>query len=114
MASSFMSKKQEDLFQEIETAGELVFACGPAGVSANIVGQFRINKIQGKEDRLEMGDGTNHVHIDWGRVKRVELDIFYEEGMLIFYDGDEILFKLYRPEGRFSDRIKEIAQCNFY
>ena len=110
MATEFKSGKQKELFEEIAKAGELVFACGPKGISANIVGEFSVKHYPSKkEHRLEMGDGGQHVHIDWDRVKKVEYGIFHGEGMLTFSDDSMPLFKLYRMEGEFSDTIQKIA-----
>jgi hypothetical protein len=79
-----MSEKQIALFKMIESEGELVFACGPRGVVANIVGHFKVQKNHHDEDQLDMGDGTNHVHIDWARIKRFEVSFFHGGGLLIF------------------------------
>jgi hypothetical protein len=102
MAQTFMSDTQRELFNQICSEGELIFACGPKGVSANLVGTFKVGHIDGKEDLLEVGDGTDHVHIDWSRVTSVEQGDFHGEGLLSFKNGDEILFRLYRPDGAFS------------
>ena len=97
------------LFKKIESAGELVFACGPSGVIANIVGHFKVTRNHHGEDQLDMGDGTNHAHIDWTRIRRFEVSLFHGEGMLTFFDGDECLFRLYRMEGPYSDDIAEMV-----
>lgn len=110
MASEFVDDKQSKLFAEVSKAGELVFACGPKNISANIVGDFFIRHYpEKKEHRLEMGDGNQHVHIDWNRVKAVEYAVFHGEGMLTFKDGDDTLFRLYRMDGEFSDEIKNMV-----
>lgn len=110
MVNEFVSDKQKKLFAEIAKAGELVFACGPKDVSANIVGEFCIRHYPDKkEHRLEMGDGLQHVHIDWNRIRTVEYGIFHGEGMLTFKDGDETLFRLYRMDGEFSNEIKNLV-----
>lgn len=102
---SFQSKKQAELFNEIAKCGDLLFACGPKGVSANIYGSFSVVRAGEKEDRLDMGNGTQHVHIDWSRIKRVEVKELGGEGILTFFDKEESLFKLYRFSGPFSDAI---------
>lgn len=91
-------------------SGELIFACGPAGVSANIVGRFEVRR-HGDEDRLDMGDGTSHVHVEWERITRVEVGDFQGEGMLTFFGGDVVLFRLYRPEGSFPAEIEAVARA---
>jgi hypothetical protein len=102
---SLQTDIQKQLFREIESSGELIFACGPKGVSANIVGRFRIDRI-GDEDRLVIEDGTQHVHVDWGLVDQVEYGEFHGEGMLTFKSHGEILFRLYRPDGAFSQSVQ--------
>ncbi len=106
---NFISDVQKLLFQKIESSGELVFACGPKGISANLVGEFKIQKNHHGEDQLDVNDGTHHVHIDWSRVKRFEYADFHGEGMLTFFDCEEPLFRLYRMEGPFPDEIKSMA-----
>ncbi len=106
---TFVSESQRLLFQRLESAGELVFACGPKGAVANIVGQFKVRKNHHGEDQLDMGDGTNHVHIDWSRIKRLEVGDFHGEGMLTFLDGDELLFRLYRMGGPYPEEIMIMA-----
>lgn len=106
MASEFASKTQAQLFDEISKAGKLIFASGKHGLSANIVGEFRINHFRQKEHRLDMGDGTSHVHIDWDNITRFECGTFNGEGMLTFFNKDDVVFKLYRMDGEFSKEIK--------
>lgn len=107
MASEFVSKRQKELFAEIAKSGELVFACGPSGISANIVGEFNVRHYPEKnEHRIEMGDGEQHVHVNWERVKTVEYSLFHGEGVLTFKDGAEKLFIFYRMDGEFSDEVK--------
>ena len=36
---------------------------------------------------LDLGEGTNHVHIDWTRVSRAEVGISRGEGALTLFDG---------------------------
>ena len=108
MASCFRSDKQRDLFKALEKCGELIFACGPNGVSANIVGSFRVLR-RGHEDRLEMGDGAQHADIDWSRITQVEVSECSGEGMLTFSDGNDLLFRLYRPAGLFPSAVQTFA-----
>lgn len=108
MANEFKTEAQKLLFNEIAKAGELVFACGLNGISANIVGDFSVRHyLDKKEHRLEMGNGDHHIHINWERVKSVEYSLFHGEGVLTFKDGEEKLFLLYRMGGEFSDEIKK-------
>ncbi|MNL14836.1 hypothetical protein D3C87_1357960 [compost metagenome] len=107
---TFTSEKQKELFALLESSGELVFACGPKGAVANLVGHFKVRKSHHNEDQLDVGDGTCHVHIDWSRVKRFEVGEFHGEGMLTFYDGDEYLFRFYRMEGPFSEAIHRMSE----
>ncbi len=110
MPSEFISEKQRRLFDEIAKEGELILACGPKDISANIVGNFYVvHYPNAKEHRLEMGDGAQHVHIDWRRVKTVEHTIFKNEGLLIFRDGADTVFRLYRPDGEFSAETKALT-----
>ena len=104
---NFASNKQRLLFKELESAGEMVFACGSSGISANIVGEFKVRKNKHAEDQLDMGDGTNHVHIDWSRVKQCKVGSFHGEGVLTFLDGNEVLFHLYRMNGPYSESVIE-------
>jgi hypothetical protein len=107
--SALISEKQMTLFKKIESEEELVFACGPRGLVANIVGKFKVQKNHHGEDQLDMGDGTNHVHIDWARIKRFEVSLFHGEGLLTFFDENEPLFKLYRMAGPYRHDIAEMA-----
>lgn len=108
MSKTLVSDLQTRLFAAIAECGELIFACGHDGVSANIVGEFHIQHVGG-EDRLAVDDGTHHVHIDWSRVRRVAVDEFHGEGMLTFLDGDVVLFKLYRPAGSYPPGVTQFA-----
>lgn len=106
MSKTLVSDLQTRLFAAIAECGELIFACGHDGVSANIVGEFHIQHVGG-EDRLAVGDGTHHVHINWSRVRRMTIGEFHGEGMLTFLDGDVVLFKLYRPAGPYPPGVAE-------
>ncbi|MDF1663662.1 MAG: hypothetical protein P1V97_17975 [Planctomycetota bacterium] len=106
MSSRIVSNKQRQLFKALEHEGTLIFAAGPKGISANIVGEFQVRSLD-SEDRLCMGDGTNHIHIDWSRIKAAEIGDFHGEGMLTFYDGDEVLFRLYKPAGPYRKELQD-------
>lgn len=108
MSKRILSEPQRRLFSLLAKQGTLIFAAGPRGISANIVGDFSV-RPQNQEDLLCMGDATNHVHIDWSRIKRAEIGEFHGEGMLTFLDGDESLFRLYKPSGPFTEEITDLA-----
>lgn len=98
----FVSEKQKQLFKQLEAEGELVFAVGPRGAVANLVGVFEVRRNHHDEDQLDVGDGTCHVHLDWSRIKRCEVSDFHGEGLLTFFDGEELLFRIYRMKGPYS------------
>lgn len=72
-------------------------------------GRFELRSYP-EEDRLEVGDGTFHVHIDWSRLKRVEIGSIEiegrSEGLISFFDGEERLFRLYRQAGAFPELVQ--------
>jgi hypothetical protein len=105
----FVSEQQRLLFAEVALAGDLIFACGPRGISANIVGSFSVRTNHHGDDQLDMGDGSQHVHVDWSRIKRLELTESRGEGVLNFFDGDELMFKLYRINGFYSSAVSGFA-----
>ena len=107
---TFVSEKQKQLFSYLEESGELVFACGPKGVAANLVGNFKVRRNHHDEDQLDVGDGACHVHIDWSRVKRFETGDFHGEGLLTFFDDNEFLFRFYRLAGPFSDQVASLSK----
>jgi hypothetical protein len=107
MSSKMQSKKQKQLFDAIAKCGTLIFEAGPPGIDANIVGTFEVRNC-GDEDRLEMGDGTNHVHVDWKRVQSVEMGSYHNEGMLTFLDRSEVLFRFYKISGQWPTEIKAL------
>jgi hypothetical protein len=107
---NFVSNRQRLLFEKLESAGELVFACGDNGISANIVGEFKVRKNKAGEDQLDMGDGKNHIHIDWTKVERFEVDCIHGEGRLTFLNQNQTLFCLYRMEGPYSNEINNIPR----
>lgn len=108
----FHSSRQRELFRALEKYRMLIFAAGPAGISANYEGQFKVTTYS-NEDRLEGDDGTFHVHIEWNRVKRITVEEKViegrTEGMLTFWDGEERLFRLYNPSRPFSAEITAFA-----
>ena len=106
----FISDRQKNIFQKIEQSGELVFSCGARGAIANLVGQFKVRRNHLNEDQLDVGDGTCHVHIDWSRVKRFEVGLLHGEGVLTFFDTEEVLFRFYRLEGFFSEEITSLPK----
>lgn len=105
----FASNKQIELFRSLENCGEMVLACGPKGISVNLVGNFSVSRNSRQEDQLNVGDGTNHVHIEWDQLERVVVGNFHGEGLLTFFKGEEVLFKLYRMDGPFPNSIETLA-----
>ena len=88
----------------------MVFACGPKGISANLVGLFAVRVNEKGDDQLDVGDGTNHVHVDWARVRRVEVGTFHGEGLLSFFDGADQMFKFYSLEGPFPNSVENFSR----
>ena len=107
-AARIASAHQRKLFDALTGCGELILAVGPEGISATLVGTLRVRR-HGVEDILEVDDGKHHVHIDWRRVKEVEVGAHAGEGLLTFYDGTEALFRLYRREGPFPSEVAHFA-----
>jgi len=109
MSKKILSKRQRELFKAFELYPTLIFAGGKAGISANIVGHFVLSETS-KEDRLDMGDGTNHVHIDWSMLVGYEVGNFHGEGMVAVVDKEGgVLFRMYNPSGSFKGKIFEIG-----
>ena len=102
------SPRQRALFSALARCGELILSCGPEGIRANIVGEFRLVR-HGGEDRLDAGDGTQHVHIDWQRVRHAVVGQLDGEGVIDFQDGEETLFRLYRPAGPYGPEVAPLA-----
>lgn len=93
------------LFKALADIPTLIFSGGKPGYNANIVGKFTINETV-NEDSLDMGDGTNHVHIDWSKLAGYEIGSFHGEGMITFFDVEcDSLFKMYNPDGPFHGEI---------
>ena len=105
MPRRFVPNKQPPLLEFVSGSGSLIFATGPKGISANIVGRFLVQP-KNNEDLLCMGEGIQHIHVDWRRVRSVKTEDFHGEGLLIFLDGDQELFRLYRPAGPYSQEMK--------
>lgn len=110
MSRKYISDRQKKLFGSISEFDELIFAAGPQGISANMSEKFAVQSFP-DEDRLVVGDGTFHVHIDWSRLKRVEITSIQiearTEGVISFFDGNERLFHLYRQQGVFPAEIQK-------
>jgi len=86
-------KKRGIQIPKIRRQGYRMFFKYVEDIAANIVGELYVREYPEKQEyRLDMGDGLQHVHVDWSRVKKVEHGISSGEGMLTFNDGDETLF----------------------
>jgi len=109
VAATFASEKQRQLFAALENCGDLVFAAGPRGAVANLVGVFYVRPNHQGEDQLNVGDGVHHVHLDWSRLERVEASEAHGEGVLTFFDGEEKLFRFYRMAGPWPAKVLEMA-----
>ena len=105
-----ISAKQKLVFQILENIGELILACGPKGISVNLCGRFAVRKNHLGDDQLDCGDGTQHLHIEWSRVKSFELGDFNGEGMITFFDGNETLFKFYHPAGPLPATLSDMSK----
>lgn len=103
-----MNAAQEALFDAICRSGPLIFSTGGDVVSVNLVGTFAVRR-HGKEDRLDVGDGTDHVHIKWHGVTRAEIGMSDGEGLLTFWNGNDLLFELFRPAGAFPDEVAALV-----
>lgn len=107
MSKKIVTKSQREFFKALEGYPILIFAGGKHGYCANIVGNFVLAETP-TEDRLDMGDGTNHVHIDWSKLAGFETGSFHGEGMITFVDNEGAsLFKMYNPSGSFHEKIFE-------
>ena len=107
-AARIASTPQRRLFDALARCGELTLAVGPEGFSANLVGTLRVCR-HGVEDILDIDDGRNHVHVDWRRMKEVEVVVRDGEGLLTVYDGTEALFRVYRREGPYPTEVTRFA-----
>ena len=63
-----INENQKKLLELTGNSEKLIFAAEILGVSANLAGKFSIEKNNNNEDQLNVGDGTNQVHIDWSIV----------------------------------------------
>lgn len=108
MSTSIVSEKQRQLFKALEHEGTLLLCAGPDGISADINGPFALQRWK-DEDVFCMGDGNNHIHIDWSRLSIAELGLSGGQGMLSFKDGARDLFKLFRKDGPYSSHIATLA-----
>lgn len=103
----FCNRKQKELFHLICNSGELTLVGGAKGIGIHLLGNFHMTRsdLYGPEDRIDLVHGDSHVHIDWGRLKRCEISSWENEGEIAFYDGNEVLFKIFRKDGPFSSEI---------
>ncbi len=99
-----ISERQKVLFEALAEVGPLSLAIGHPGVTAHIVDRCSITS-EGNEDRLDFGDGTHHLHIDWSRVKRADLGVHEGRAVLTFLDGNQVLFRIYKPEGDYPPAV---------
>ena len=104
--SIVQTQKQSDLFAALSACGEHIIAIGHPGISANLVGKISVNRYV-DEDRLDINEGTHHVHIDWCRLQRCEFGFTGLEGTVTFFDEDTPLFKLFRVEGDYPEVVKK-------
>jgi hypothetical protein len=98
------SPAQKALFEALSRCGTIVVATGPRGVSANLVGEVYVRRHDG-DDVLDVDDGTHHVHLDWSRLKKAEVSSWHGEGLVVLFDGEEPLLRLYRLEGAFPPEV---------
>ena len=107
-AARTASAPQRAFFDVLARCGKLIVAIGPQGISANLVGTLRLRR-HGLDDLLDVDDGTHHVHVDWSRVKRVEIGASGGEGLITLHDGAEALFRIYRSEGPYPAAVSRLA-----
>jgi len=103
-----MNAAQRALFEAVGRSGKLIFSTGGDTISANLVGVFTVRR-HGKEDRLDVDDGTHHVHVKWHRVARAEIGTSGGEGLLTFWNGNDLLFELFRPAGSFPAEVEALV-----
>lgn len=103
-----MNAAQRALLEAVCQSGTLIFSIGGDAVSANLVGTFAIRRYE-DEDRLDVGDGTDHVHVDWDLVARAEVGTSRGEGLLTFWSGADLLFEMFRPAGPFPQDVAALA-----
>ncbi len=103
-----MNEAQRALLEAACRSGTLIFSTGGDVISANLVGTFAIRRYDDK-DRLDVGDGTDHVHVDWDLVARAEVGTSRGEGLLTFWNGPDLLFEMFRPAGPFPREVVALA-----
>lgn len=101
---SRINERQRRLFDALSNLGRLNMAISHPGVTCHIVERCYLTSTE-SEDRLDFGDGTQHVHVDWTRVTRVQPDVIEGKAALSFMDGDQVLFRLYKPDGDFPAEV---------
>jgi hypothetical protein len=104
------SVAQLALFRAIEASGQVVVAVGSPGARANLVGGARVRR-HGGEDRIDVDDGTHHVHVDWARLGRAEVTVQDGEGLVEFFDGEVPLLRVYRIAGPFESDVEAAARA---
>ncbi len=51
MPQQIKSEKQRQLFEALSDEGSLIFASGAPGISANLVGLFKVRQYKGGKER---------------------------------------------------------------
>lgn len=100
-----INERQKRLFEAIADAGTISLAMGPAGITCHIVDYCYVTGTD-TEDRLDFGDGTHHLHIDWDRMKKATYSILDGRAAISFNDGEHLLFRLYKPDGDYSELVR--------
>jgi hypothetical protein len=108
-----INERQKRLFDALADAGTLSLAIGPQGITCHLVDVCNVTTTD-TEDRLDFGDGTYHVHIDWDRIKKAQIGIFDGRACVSFFDGELLLFRIYKPEGDFSDFVRRNCGTMIY
>lgn len=105
---TFINEAQRALMEAACRSGDLVFSTGGSIISAKLVGTFSIRRY-GEEDRLDVGDGTDHVLIDWNLLDHAEIGTARGEGLLTFWNETDLLFELFRPAGPFPQEVEALV-----
>ena len=103
-----INERQKRLFQALADVGTVSMAIGPQGITCHVVDYCYVTPTD-TEHRLDFGDGTHHLHIDWARMKKATCNVLEGRAAVSFLDGDNLLFRLYKPEGDFPEIVKR--QC---
>jgi len=103
-----INERQKHLFQALEGVGTVSLAIGPQGITCHVVDYCYITETE-TEDRLDFGNGTHHMHIDWARLKRATCGIVEGRAAITFQDGDLVLFRIYKPDGDFPEGIRRMC-----